>query len=146
MSPPRGDRAVEIEVPPRVEYVGLVRQMVSEVGSLTGMDEGRLYDLRVAVSEACTNAVEAHRNDGVHEVIAIRCEVTQDHLRVSIVDRGAGFDVSKIGDLPDPTDPRRLEFEHGLGLPLIRVLTDEAEIDSSADGTSVTVTMRLVKE
>lgn len=136
-------RAVELDIPPRVEFVGLVRQVVGEIAALAPIDSARLYDLKVAVSEACTNAVEAHRNDGVKEVIAVRCELSDEHLRVEIVDRGGGFDTSTISEMPDPDDPDRLRFERGLGLPLIRLLADDVEIDSSADGTSVRVTMFL---
>ena len=39
--------------------------------------------------------------------------------------------------MPESTDPDRLRHEHGLGIPLIRVLADEAEITSSEGGTTV---------
>ena len=42
---------------------------------------------------------------------------------------------------PPVTDPERLNFERGLGIPLIRTLVDEVEFDSSGDGTSVRLTI-----
>ena len=40
------------------------------------------------------------------------------------------------------TDPARLEYERGLGIPLIRALVDEVEFRSSAEGTSVRLAVR----
>ena len=53
-----------------------------------------------------------------------------------MLDQGAGFDPTgwrhaRAGD------PARLQHEHGLGLPLMRVLADEAEISSGEAGTAV---------
>jgi len=42
---------------------------------------------------------------------------------------------------PPVTDPERLNFERGLGIPLIRTLVDDVEFDSSAGGTSVRLTV-----
>ena len=61
--------------------------------------------------------------------------------RVSVDDRGEGFDPTSLPEHPPVTDPERLNFERGLGIPLIRTLVDEVAFDSSDDGTSVTMTL-----
>ncbi len=58
-------------------------------------------------------------------------------------DRGHGFDPADLPDHPPVTDPDRLKFERGLGIPLIRALVDEVEFSPTADGTSVRLVMRL---
>jgi anti-sigma regulatory factor (Ser/Thr protein kinase) len=40
------------------------------------------------------------------------------------------------------TDPDRLKFERGLGIPLIRALVDEVEFSPTDEGTAVRLVMR----
>ncbi|MDQ4097751.1 MAG: ATP-binding protein, partial [Actinomycetota bacterium] len=94
-----------------------------------------------AVSEACTNAIEAHDSIATNERVLLRCWSDDRGLRVSVEDRGPGFDPSTLPDHPPPTDPDRLKFERGLGIPLIRALVDEVEISSSTSGTEVRLAM-----
>jgi serine/threonine-protein kinase RsbW len=132
------DAVVELEIPARPEYLSLARLVVAAAASLEpSLRDERIEDLRVAVSEATTNAIESHTTLDGEERIVIRCALDDERIEVWIVDQGAGFDPSSIGDLPDLTDPAGLELEGGFGLPLMRVLTDEAEIRSSPDGTAV---------
>jgi serine/threonine-protein kinase RsbW len=128
---------VRLEIPARPEYLGLARQVVAAAAAVepTFRDE-RIDALRIAVSEATTNAIEAHADLDRDERIVIRCNLEDDQIEVEVVDRGTGFDAD-LPAMPDPTGADRLEQEHGLGLPLIRVLADEAEIRSDEGGTAV---------
>ncbi len=73
----------------------------------------------------------------------MRCRADEQILEVRIEDRGGGFDPSTLPEHPPVTDPDRLKFERGLGIPLIRSLVDEVEIKSSSAGTAVRMVMRL---
>ena len=75
------------------------------------------------------------------ERVRLRCWSDERGLEVSIEDRGPGFDPTGLPDHPPVTDPDRLKFERGLGIPLIRALVDEVEITSSGDGTAVHLVM-----
>ena len=135
MSP---DRGVELEIPAEAEFLSLVRAVVATAAALDPrLRDERIEDLRLAVSEATTNAIEAHAELGSMERIAIRCDLSDDRIEVEVQDHGEGFDPDSLDPLPPPTDPKRLEYEHGLGLPLMRVLADETQIRSGADGTAV---------
>ncbi len=105
------------------------------------LNDDQVDDLKIAVSEACTNAIEAHGSVPTQEGVLIRCWADERGLSVSIADRGPGFDPSTLPDHPPPTDPDRLKFERGLGIPLIRALVDEVEISSSPGGTEVRLAM-----
>jgi serine/threonine-protein kinase RsbW len=136
------DPVIELEIPARAEYVGLVRLVVSSLASgRRALAEERIDDLKLAVSEACTNAIEAHHEGEVDERVLVRCAEADDRLEVSIQDRGAGFDPESLPEHPPVTDPERLNFERGLGIPLIRTLVDEVSFEPSTDGTAVRLVM-----
>jgi serine/threonine-protein kinase RsbW len=131
-----------LEIPARPEYIALVRLVVSSLASgRRVLADERVDDLKLAVSEACTNAIEAHGAVDVDERVRVRCREDEDRFEVSIDDRGEGFDPSTLPEHPPVTDPERLNFERGLGIPLIRTLVDEVAFDSGDGGTSVTMTL-----
>ncbi|HUP87247.1 MAG TPA: ATP-binding protein [Acidimicrobiales bacterium] len=137
--------AIELEIPARPEYVALARLVVSSLASTRrDLADDRVDDLKVAVSEACTNAIEAHHSAETHDSVVVRCTEFDDRLQIEIEDRGEGFDPDSLPEHPPVTDPERLNFERGLGIPLIRTLVDEVEIDSSGDGTKVSLVMRCL--
>ncbi len=135
--------AVELEIPARAEFVALARLAVSALAAADGeLPDERVDDLKLAVSEACTNAIEAHSAIDTDERVVVRCWVDEAGLEVRISDRGKGFDPSELPDHPPVTDPARLKFERGLGIPLIRALVDVVEFSSSGAGTEVRLVMR----
>ena len=135
---------IELEIPARAEFVALARLVVSALASSDStLPDERIDDLKLAVSEACTNAIEAHDAAGSVDRVVVRCQAGADALEVSVEDRGHGFDPADLPDHPPVTDPDRLKFERGLGIPLIRALVDEVEFSPTAEGTSVRLVMRL---
>jgi len=130
--------SILLEVPARTEFVSLVRLVVASAAEIgPDMAIERVEDLRVAVSEAATNAIEAQAESGSTSRIGVHCSVSDDKVIVRIHDEGGGFDPDNIGVLPAPGSPERLEYESGLGVYLMRALTDETEITSTASGTDV---------
>jgi serine/threonine-protein kinase RsbW len=136
------DEVLELEIPARPEFVALVRLVVSSVASTRRvLAEERIDDMKLAVSEACTNAIEAHGAVAVDDHVVVRLVEGDDRLEVLIDDRGRGFDPNALPEHPPVTDPDRLNFERGLGIPLIRSLVDEVDFDSGPEGTSVKLTI-----
>jgi serine/threonine-protein kinase RsbW len=134
---------VELEIPARAEFVALARLVVSAIASSEStLPDERIDDLKLAVSEACTNAIEAYGPVRSDERVLLRCSADGAAVEVSVQDRGGGFDPAELPDHPPVTDPDRLKFERGLGIPLIRALVDEVEFSSSGDGTAVRLLMR----
>lgn len=124
---------------PEDDYRPVVHLVVDTAASVDPpLPEQRLEDLRLAVTEACSNAVKVHREDAAEPVV-VTCCVEGDRVRVEVRDRGPGFDPDELDPLPEPTDPRRLEYEHGLGVPLIRTLADEVDFRPAPDGTVVSM-------
>lgn len=134
--------AVELSIPPNPEFVALARLFISTfVSNRRDVEDDRIDDLRLAVSEACTNAVESHVAAGIADPVVIRIEESADQVRVHVVDQGGGFDADTLPAHPPVTDPQRLNFERGLGVPLIRSLVDGAEFKSRDAGTDVALAL-----
>jgi serine/threonine-protein kinase RsbW len=135
--------AVELEVPARPHFLVVVRMVVTAFAHLhPEYGEEQVDDLRLAVSEACTNGIDAHTTLGIDKPIRIRCEHSPTEICVTVVDQGPGFDPADLEPHPPVTDPARLEYERGLGIPLIMTLTDEWHFDSGEGGTSVRLVLR----
>jgi anti-sigma regulatory factor (Ser/Thr protein kinase) len=134
---------VELAIPARSAYLSLVRLVVdAAVGSLApGLSAARLDDLKIAVTEACANAIEAHEAIYADGPVTVRCVIDDEQVTVQVVDRGQGFDPDRVSALPAATDPRRLRHESGLGIPLMRTLADEVAFTPADDGTTVSLTV-----
>ena len=72
---------ITLEIPAKAEYLSLVRAVVVSAAALDpAVEDQRLEDLRLAVSEATTNAIRSHANLGSEERITIRCGLTADRI------------------------------------------------------------------
>ncbi len=111
---------VELHVPPDVVYVGLARLVVTTAARKSGMDDGRIEDLKIAVSEATTNAILAHQRVDRDRPVVLMFGPREDQFEVVIQDTGPGFEPPLD---QDPTD-RDWAEEGGLGVTVIRGLTD----------------------
>lgn len=129
---------VILRVPAKADYVALVRVVLAAAAAIDpDSRDDRIDDLRVAVSEAVTNAVESHKTAGTDSHVEVRC-LTQGHqVEVTVRDKGPGFDPDTVPVVPDAGSPDRMFFEHGLGIPLMRRLVDKTDIETGDDGTLV---------
>ncbi|HVL03422.1 MAG TPA: ATP-binding protein [Acidimicrobiales bacterium] len=135
---------MRLEIPALPAFVGVARTVVAAIAtSIPGIDDDRLEDLRIAVSEACTNAVEAHQAVGRDQRVVLRCLVEQEVLQVSVEDRGDGFDPASVPPRPLVGDLGQLNSERGWGLQLIRALVDDVTFEPTDEGTAVHLSMKL---
>jgi serine/threonine-protein kinase RsbW len=116
------NKQVELQVPADTQYVGLARLVVTAAARQAGMSDERIEDLKIAVSEATANAVNAHRRYEEQSPVVLRFGPTSNgSFAVTVADAGPGFD-------PAPPDLNRdWTFESGLGLLLIRELADDVQ-------------------
>ena len=111
-----------------------IRRFVESVAREVRLDEERTFDLKVAVSEACANAVE-HSGSGRYPV-QIAAWFYPDRVQLDISD-GGDF------RLPCMAPDRRRE-NRGLGFPLMVALMDEVRVAKQQDGgTRVTLLLYL---
>lgn len=133
---------VELELPARPEVVSVARLVVGALVATDPLfDEERGADLRLAVSEACTNAIQAQAAAGPADPapIQMRFVLHDGRIEIAVTDHGRGFDPEALREHPEVTDPARLDYEGGLGIPLIKMLSDDLTFDIGPDGTTVTM-------
>ena len=129
---------LKMTVPGRPEYVGTVRIAVSHAASRAGFDIEALEDIKVAVSEACTNII-CHAHVDSDYSYDVTLELHESKITISIQDSGAGFGMEDYVE-PDPSEAKG----SGLGIFIIRALMDEVEIQSElGSGTDIRMTKYL---
>jgi serine/threonine-protein kinase RsbW len=132
-----GGRAVRLTIPARAEYVGLSRLALTGLARLGSFSDEALADLQLAVTEACTNSVRHAYADRVGAV-EIRYELFADRVVVEVSDDGPGFvPVDEVA-----VDGVAELNEGGLGIAIIRAISDELEIGTRDGGG---VRLRFVK-
>lgn len=127
---------VEIEIPSRVDFVAVVRMIVAAATNAVEALQGeRLDDLRWVTSEATTNAIEANLAAVPEGRVAIQCQVDPGRVSLSVSDEGPGMPT--LHQVPDITDPDRLNIEGAFGVPLMQLLSSSVSFLSADRGTTV---------
>ncbi|HET9732995.1 MAG TPA: ATP-binding protein [Acidimicrobiales bacterium] len=123
-------------LPSEASTVSVVRDVAVGALSRLGVATGDVDDIRLALSEACTNVID---HSGVDDEYEVQLEIDDDRCEIRVVDSGRGLDFAAVQQgLPDPLSPR------GRGLAIIRAVVDRAEFSSEPEaGTMVHLVKRL---
>jgi anti-sigma regulatory factor (Ser/Thr protein kinase) len=117
-----------------------VREFVASIGTDLGLDADVIYDLQLAVDEACANVIN-HGYGGQAGRIDVTVEPVEEGVQVVVRDWGGAFDPHgvPIPDVEAPLEERRLG---GLGLFLMRKVMDDVSFAFNAEGGNV---LKMVK-
>jgi serine/threonine-protein kinase RsbW len=131
------DGSVRLTIPAKAEYITLGRLALTAIARVRPFSDETLSDLKLALTEACTNSVRHAYEEGRAGVVEIVYQLEPDRLVIEIADDGAGFEPEDVevggnGDLS----------EGGLGIAIIRAVADEVEIGERETGGS---RLRFVK-
>jgi serine/threonine-protein kinase RsbW len=119
---------VRLTIPARAEYITLCRLALTGIGRLRELSDEVLADLKLALTEAASNAVRHAYGDADVGVVEISYELFPDRLVIEVIDEGEGFD-------PAAAEENAAELsEGGLGLAIIRAIADEVEIGTKPGG------------
>jgi serine/threonine-protein kinase RsbW len=142
MSGKQDGELIELTLPARVEYIGVARLTVSGVANRMGFSYEDIEDIKIAVAEACTNAVRHAYRDEDEGKVHIQFGVYEDRLEIVVTDYGISFQADDVRAKLGPID-RNIDIEDltegGLGLYLIHTLMDKVEI-SGDEGAVVAMT------
>jgi serine/threonine-protein kinase RsbW len=135
------DNKVSITIPSSSEYVGVVRLAISGIATRMNFTVEEIEDIKIAISEACTNAVQHAYPDTVGR-INISSTIDNDKLTIEVSDHGVGFDTRILGS-KEQREKSEKKLGLGLGLTFIKNLMDEANVQSTlGQGT----TIRMMKQ
>ena len=93
---------IEMKIPAKPEYVGVVRLTLSGIASRMGFTYELIEDLKIAASEAMTNAVQHAYKDNEGGEIVVGFAVYEDKLEVMVADSGKSFDMEKTREQIGP--------------------------------------------
>ena len=155
---------VEVTFTPLPAHVRTARLVATAVARRSGVDESLLDEVRLAVGEACSRAVEAHRKHCPGQ--PIRVALTDDGERFEVVVTDAA-PPDTDGAAPDPAaevaapaggngttagaapaagaagkDGVILQLPAGVGLAVITGLADDVRISPAGEGTSVAMSWK----
>jgi serine/threonine-protein kinase RsbW len=131
-----GDRAtrrqddLDVTVPADVRYLPLLRETAHAFALQRGAPDPE--DIRLAISEACTNVVLHAYAPGRHGTVRVHGTCENGHIVLTVEDRGAGL------------RPSHNVLASGLGLPIIAALADRWAVQSS-DGGGTQVRMAFAR-
>ena len=124
------DSDIRLTLPARPENVAVVRHVLGALAEALRLPDDVVDDMRLAVTEACTNVVRhAYVDEGTIDVVV---RPKGNALEIVVSDTGRG-----IGPSPDTDGP-------GLGLPLIAALTDSLEVEGRR-GSGSRLVMRFLR-
>jgi serine/threonine-protein kinase RsbW len=119
---------VELSFTPLPAHVRTARLVAAAVARRSGVDESLLDEVRLAVGEACSRAVEEHRLHCPTEPVRLALTEEAGRFEVEVTD------TSMQGSGASGTGPA---FPPGFGIAVIAGLADDVQISETAEGTSI---------
>lgn len=129
------DHVVRLDFPAKADYLLLARLALSGLARTLPLDVEEVADLKLAVTEACGNAVRHAYGD--HDgSVRVSFVVGPTSLELIVEDRGEGISEVDVGEEGEP-EP----LEGGMGMAIIRAVVDEVDVRDGADGRGTVVHM-----
>jgi anti-sigma regulatory factor (Ser/Thr protein kinase) len=122
MEPCSQETDVKLTLPARPENVAVIRHVLGAFAEALQLPDGLVEDLRLAVTEACTNVVRHAYSPEAPGPVEISLRPDDDVVEVVVADRGRG-----VGTSDDAEGP-------GLGLPLIAAIADDVQLQRVPGG------------
>jgi serine/threonine-protein kinase RsbW len=123
-----GTRAVRLRIPAKPEFITLCRLALTGLSRVRPLPDETLADLKLALTEACSNSVR-HAYPDREGSVEILYELHADRLVIEVLDEGEGFETRA----PDMEGDDLAEG--GLGIAIIRAISDEFELGERPGGT-----------
>lgn len=128
---------VTLVMPAKSEYLILARLALAGIARGHPIEETVLADLKLAVTEACGNAVR-HAYGDDPGVVRIRFVVEREQIEIEVADDGTAG-----RPRPEPAPAAEIALiESGMGLAIIRAVVDELGIDAATGESGTVVRMR----
>ena len=123
------------------ENVTIARMVASALGAQLDLPINELEELKVAVSEAVSNAIMHGYANKPNYFVTVDFEVTASKIKIQVSDQGCGIpDIKQAMQASFSTDPERM----GLGFIFMQSFMDELRVESEVNkGTKVTMVKNI---
>ena len=133
---------VELKLPVIPDIELTATKTAEVISKHMNLSEEKSAEISMALIESCINAFEHSKT----KEIFIHFIVEPDKLTVKVIDKGVGFDKSKV-EIPNIENKLNSdERKRGWGLQLVSELMDSVEYNSDESGTTVTMTKKRDNE
>ena len=133
------ETVVRLSFPAKADYLLLARLALSGVVRSLPIGPELLADLKLAVTEACGNAVR-HAYGAGEGSVGVAFVVADDRLEMIVEDAGSGLELpveTLTAEQEIPVEP----VEGGMGMAIIRAIVDELDVREGVDGRGTVVHM-----
>lgn len=132
-----------LSVSSQVENLLEIADFIEQAARSSGLNENQIYDVQMAVDEACTNVIQHAYHGRKDGTIEITCEQRGKEFIVVIQDFGEPFDPNKVSK-PRTRDPLSRRNIGGLGIFFMHKLMDRVSFDfSSGNGNRLTMVKKI---
>ena len=132
-------RDVELVIPMIPEMELTATKTAEAVGEFMGLDADSIDEIKLAIIEACINAMEHSGSED--RKVSVDFEIGEEALTIQISDRGQGFDLSLARDQLEQRREAGTRTR-GWGLQIMEELMDEVRVESGENGTVITMVKR----
>ncbi len=131
---------IKLEIPNSARFITVARKTVEEVAARTRLTTEQIEELKLAVGEACSNAVKYGTKDD--DLVRVECRIKDDRMEVDVQNMGEPFEIPAGAPVEAPVDKLS---EGGLGIYLIDKVMDGWSICSDSGKTIVKLVKRFNK-
>jgi len=137
------EKKFQLHLPSTLGCEKVAMDFAASVAKSMNFPADRVEDLKTAVAEACTNAIEHGNKLDASMKVGISLTIDKGRLQVAVQDEGTG-----IGRVPTPNIDSKIEGKsdpRGWGIFLIESLMDEVTFESTPEGNVVKMIIHLEK-
>ena len=129
------EHTIEISLPSELGYERVAMECSASFARIVGFLPERIEDLKTAVAEACTNAMEHGNKYHPDTEVVVNMNYRDHMLVVNVIDQGQGIkknpEIFKKKDIDKKIE--NLQLPRGIGLFLIKQLVDQLEFNQITD-------------
>lgn len=134
---PAKSNIIELHIPSVLGYEKVAMESSAAAAKIMGFHDSRIEDLKTAVSEACTNAMEHGNRLKKDTMVLVTLKIKKKSLEVDVKDEGREFKQNiHTPQIENQID--NCEDPRGWGMFLIKNLVDKVEFKKNARGGNVT--------
>ncbi|MFK7696288.1 anti-sigma B factor RsbW [Paenibacillus sp. HJGM_3] len=138
---------VSLSIPAQAAYLDIVRLTLYGIAVKAGFSFEDIEDMKVAVAEACNNAI-LHAYEGRNAgLVELKFELEDGRIVIHVKDEGVSFDYehAALRVVPLHDQPLREAKVGGLGLFMMQALMDDVQVNTER-GTEVILTKHFSRK